>query len=468
MVEYPFKDLLPIDEVLEREGYYKDWTHLDPKVFYSLTQISEYIKTKGYGVDVRLLIAQLAEHFSLKTAQINQIELFFKDVMQELAEDKDFHSLPEIAGARGGFDTLGERLNDTDAQLAQKVGGGKLATANDLDEGLLNFISDGVGGPISVESIPKNKSVTPKKTTFYDISKNLVDTRNVVKRTYLGGDGELYERNTRDTTDFFEVEVGVPHTLTNVWRYALYDKNKVFQEVGATENAETTITPDYPLMRVTYDSINAERVQVELGTVATPFSPFYSKVKEVENQLILNTDDASLTDFDYISAYVNPTTGEITLNTAGNMVSKLIELKKGETLNVSVHSFQSSVSVLSKWDFDGSTATFKSSLMTGNFDNPDIEISYTATDDVEYLRLGGVDDAELKLNTLQIIEATCGGEVYDQSLNTTDDVIFHSLKTTGVIPTGTLSSPPAGLLVGDMWADTADSTSNPMVRVKLQ
>ena len=69
-MEYPFKDLLPLDEVLEREGYYKDWTHLNPEVFYSLTQISKYIKTKGYGVDVRLLIAQLAEHFGLKTTQV--------------------------------------------------------------------------------------------------------------------------------------------------------------------------------------------------------------------------------------------------------------------------------------------------------------------------------------------------------------------------------------------------------------
>ena len=69
-MEYPFKDLLPLDEVLEREGYYKDWTHLDPEVFYSLTQISEYIKIKGFGVDVRLLIAQLAEHFGLKSTQI--------------------------------------------------------------------------------------------------------------------------------------------------------------------------------------------------------------------------------------------------------------------------------------------------------------------------------------------------------------------------------------------------------------
>ena len=80
MMEYPFKDLLPLDEVLEREGYYNDWTHLDPEVFYSLTQISEYIKTKGYGVDVRLLISQLAEHFGLRVTQITDAMNEFNDL----------------------------------------------------------------------------------------------------------------------------------------------------------------------------------------------------------------------------------------------------------------------------------------------------------------------------------------------------------------------------------------------------
>ena len=148
-MEYPFKDLLPLDEVLEREGYYKDWTHLDPKVFYSLTQISEYIKTKGFGVDVRLLIAQLAEHFSLKTSQINEIELFFKDVMQELAEDKDFHSLPEIAGARGGFSTLGERLNSElfdmsrlDQDVKEAMTGGSVAVVGEGAVGMVNLNSE--------------------------------------------------------------------------------------------------------------------------------------------------------------------------------------------------------------------------------------------------------------------------------------------------------------------------------------
>ena len=65
-----------------------------------------------------------------------------------------------------------------------------------------------------------------------------------------------------------------------------------------------------------------------------------------------------------------------------------------------------------------------------------------------------------------------GGTAYDQSLNTDDSVKFASVETdvlelTGTIQTGTLSSPPTGLLQGDMWADTTDSTTHPVVRVKL-
>ena len=155
-MEYPFKDLMPLDEVLEREGYYKDWTHLDPEVFYSLTQISNFIKTKGYGVDVRLLIAQLAEHFGLKTAQVvdlgnlliakhatlktqfeqavsqvnaerNALETQFNQSVAQMEADKDAVIAnatvdSEVILARGGFGTLGERLNGVENQFSKTVG----------------------------------------------------------------------------------------------------------------------------------------------------------------------------------------------------------------------------------------------------------------------------------------------------------------------------------------------------------
>ena len=55
---------------------------------------------------------------------IGSIEEYYQqysDVIKELSEEKDYHSLPEIAGARGGHDTLGQRLDETTAQLAQKA-----------------------------------------------------------------------------------------------------------------------------------------------------------------------------------------------------------------------------------------------------------------------------------------------------------------------------------------------------------
>ena len=116
-MEYPFKDLLPIDEVLEREGYYNDWTHLDPEVFYSLTQISEYIKTKGYGVDVRLLISQLAEHFGLRVTQITDAMNEFNDLKPkaELSVSQSAEALTKSQSAldvANSADTLSKSVQE--------------------------------------------------------------------------------------------------------------------------------------------------------------------------------------------------------------------------------------------------------------------------------------------------------------------------------------------------------------------
>ena len=160
-MEYPFKDLLPLDEVLEREGYYKDWTHLDPEVFYSLTQISEYIKTKGFGVDVRLLIAQLAEHFGLKTTQVvdlaNLLQQKFEnleDVTQsftnninslvaQMEADKDAVIAnvtvdSEVILARGGKDTLGQRLDDISSKLTNVATIDFVVDCGGIGDGLFN------------------------------------------------------------------------------------------------------------------------------------------------------------------------------------------------------------------------------------------------------------------------------------------------------------------------------------------
>ena len=179
MAEYPFKDLLPLDEVLEREGYYRDWTHLDPEVFYSLTQISEYIKTKGFGVDVRLLIAQLAEHFGLKTTQINEIEQLFTDVLKELSEDKDYYSLPEIAGARRGYQTLIESLNNLSFNMFN-TNLGKV-TPNMVSDELLAQIA----GDAAVNAVPADGSITRQKLANNSVSQTEIDGSSIMSPNIL-------------------------------------------------------------------------------------------------------------------------------------------------------------------------------------------------------------------------------------------------------------------------------------------
>lgn len=63
-----------------------------------------------------------------------------------------------------------------------------------------------------------------------------------------------------------------------------------------------------------------------------------------------------------------------------------------------------------------------------------------------------------------------GGTAYNQSLNTTDNVRFASIKADsievgGELKKGTLQNPPTGLVKGDMWLDTTDSTTHPILRV---
>ena len=282
MVEYPFKDLLPLDEVLEREGYYNDWTHLDPEVFYSLTQISEYIKTKGYGVDVRLLIAQLAEHFSLKTAQINEIERLFNDVMNELTKDKEFHSLPEIASARRGYKTLAESLSNLSFNMFN-TNLGKI-TPNLVSDELLAQIA----GNAPINAVPANnsltttkftdKAVTIDKTTFAKKGKNIFDGNFTAGLAILGGEVGTIDEYSGAYLDITKVQPNTKYKVTKQEsnRFRIYSSSK-YPEIGDTVEllfmsdkanaADITTLEDtqYLISYVANGGLPPEQFQIGLG-----------------------------------------------------------------------------------------------------------------------------------------------------------------------------------------------------------
>ena len=281
MAEYPFKDLLPLEEVLEREGYYTDWTHLDPEVFYSLTQISEYIKTKGYGVDVRLLIAQLAEHFGLKSTQIidlaNLLQQQFTDLegvtqsftnninslVAQMEAEKDAVIAnatvdSEVILARGGKPTLGARLDETTTQLAQKA---NVAYVNDIIGNLTSGTpTDFYESVTALNSAHPNGSDTPKLVGIDGITHVYVYNGSEWK------DAGVYQQNVLQpqSVNYKHIELQTQHTqVASTHPFTL----EVGTISGATGEDSTVVTSS---------RVRSSMIKVDKGDVISLDSDDYN------------------------------------------------------------------------------------------------------------------------------------------------------------------------------------------------
>lgn len=107
---YDFNSLTKqADEASNRSKFYTDFEDVDPNVLHQISELTDWIRTKGKGSDVREVIAQLFERTWLEGT-------------------KEGNANMEVAKARGQFSALNDRLNNADRerkentrQLAQKA-----------------------------------------------------------------------------------------------------------------------------------------------------------------------------------------------------------------------------------------------------------------------------------------------------------------------------------------------------------
>ncbi|HEM5089433.1 TPA: hypothetical protein U1265_000273, partial [Streptococcus suis] len=98
---YDFKSLTKqADEASNRGKFYTDFEDVDPNILHQISELTDWIRTKSKGSDVREVIAQLFERTWLEAT-------------------KEGNSNMEVAKARGTADTLSERLAGVDYELAQ-------------------------------------------------------------------------------------------------------------------------------------------------------------------------------------------------------------------------------------------------------------------------------------------------------------------------------------------------------------
>lgn len=162
---------------------------LDPSIsVHYIGKIEQLIEDMRKEIDdqKRALLDEIMSNTDV--GNINKYHQEFTDVMKELSKDQDYHSLPEISGARRGYQTLNESLNNLSFKMFN-TNLGKV-TPNMVSDELLAQIA----GDAAVNATPGPRSITtdrlafgavsPSETSFLSLGKNLFDLNNV-KENYM-------------------------------------------------------------------------------------------------------------------------------------------------------------------------------------------------------------------------------------------------------------------------------------------
>ena len=215
-MEYPFKDLLPREEVTARQGYYRDWTHIDANTFHQISELAKFIREKGHGADTREAMAQALERVYHDATQSGNANM-------------------EVSIARRGYSTLAESLGNLSVNMINK-------NLGKLDQSFMSeeFLQQ-MAGNAPINSVPAKNSVTLGQTTFAKVmSKNKFDKKSAHKSKSLGLDGELY-----DSSDFFTSDL-IPTKSGDTWRasnnlqaYAVYNTDGEVQTSEASYGQKT-------------------------------------------------------------------------------------------------------------------------------------------------------------------------------------------------------------------------------------
>ena len=128
---YDFNSLTKqADEANNRDKFYTDFSDVDPNKLHQISELTEWMRTKAKGSDVREVIAQLFERSWLEGT-------------------KEGNANFEVAKARGRFPVLNDRLNNADRERTENAQ--KLAQKANKDE-VTNVITP--KGTLAYASLP--------------------------------------------------------------------------------------------------------------------------------------------------------------------------------------------------------------------------------------------------------------------------------------------------------------------------
>jgi hypothetical protein len=385
------------------------------------------------------------------------------------------------------------------------------------------------GGLYQSTGIATN-SLSITKLKGFTTGKNILNPETYTQGKYINpSTTAIISSSLFDTSDFIPVSIGETYACSTTCRtIGHFDSNKNL--VSASDYPNTFVAA-YPYIRVSVNKSDINNAQVEKNasrTAIEPFSPMIpsSLIGALPGEKF---QDNSIPEGKLSSEYLTKT------NTLFQHNIKCFERYKDSTLTVGDSKLVKGLSAIQDieiigldpsvpvklWILSRARETWRYRFIFGKKVNGvwstliDSQVGYEVSENsngvtqvsyssggitvnmriqyglIEGFTIGSasgiIDGSSMSEEPLFVIspenvrlnanDGTGGGEAYDQSLNTTDSVVFTDvtansvntdvLSVSGTIPSGTLAIPPTGLLSGDMWADTTDSATHPIVRIKL-
>lgn len=154
---------------------------------------------------------------------------------------------------------------------------------NDADAEMLAAIEGGEGTDFNILSVPRNRSVSPRKTDFVATGKNFFNknVRNISKGVNAAG---LYDSEIYDTTDFIPVFAAVPINVSRSRNYVLYDlEENYLTYTNNTDYVDQVVTPAQDgYLRATLFKTDIDTVQIEIGTSQSIYEPYHVTIPSLD------------------------------------------------------------------------------------------------------------------------------------------------------------------------------------------
>lgn len=208
-----------------------------------------------------------------RDAKVDTLETQFSNVVANVTVDS------EVIAARGTFAALHDRLNSNDAQLAD--------IENELAE-----------------------AITPDKTTFVTVSKNIFDKKSVIEGAYISSAGVVTPGISASGLDchtgYIEVIPGETYHRNKLSNVLMYDENYVLSNTSPTGIGTFTATVwaenFVKYIRMSIKESDLDTFQLELGSEETSYEPYGLKI----NDLIAEIDvSAFQTELDTVKTDVS-------------------------------------------------------------------------------------------------------------------------------------------------------------------